>query len=61
MVLSTGLEEIVGELIGENLGFSEYKCIEIIMELKKNVHGVQLNQSHIMLKTSHRRLKAKIK
>ena len=48
MVLNIGSAETVGEHIGENLAFSESRCIEIIMQLKPLAHGVQLNQSRIM-------------
>ena len=39
MEFSSGLEEIVGELIGESLVSLESKCIEIIWLLKRTVLG----------------------
>lgn len=39
MEFITGLEEIVGEQLGDNLGSLEFKCIEIIMGYKHNVLG----------------------
>lgn len=43
--LNIGSGEIVGVPIGESLGFSELKCIEIIWESKPRVVGDNLESN----------------
>lgn len=42
--LSFGLDVTVGEPIGENLAFSESRCIETTWPLRLTAHGVQLRK-----------------
>ena len=48
-VLNFGMQEIVGEPIGEKMDFSEFKCIETISALKRTALGVFLRKNLLLL------------